>query len=317
MVRALGPAAAAAPDVPAPPARLRKKAPAADLVRAHVATQVRALRAADLGVRRGHDDAVHQTRVAARRLRSGLRVFRPLLDRDQADDLRAELAWLAGELGGARDGEVLAARLRGAVGDLSPEVDGAGAAAVLDETSAAATGQGRTVAMAAVASDRYLVLLDRLVETATTPPTTPEAERPSGEVLPALVSKAWRRLSREAEVLRLDDEDDAWHEVRKSAKAARYAAEAVRPALGKPAKRLARQVERVTELLGEHQDAAVAATELARLAAGPQVDARAAFGLGVLYAAQRDDVTTAREEFLRLWPEVSHREHRGWLKASR
>jgi triphosphatase len=58
--------------------------------------------------RQGHDpEGVHQMRLALRRLRSALTVFRPLLPGDVADRLRGELKWLAGELGGARDLDVL------------------------------------------------------------------------------------------------------------------------------------------------------------------------------------------------------------------
>lgn len=317
LVRALGPTAQAGPDVPAPTAELSGDSPAADLVRAHIATQVRALRVADVGVRRGQEDAVHQMRVAARRLRSGLRVFRPLLDRAWADDLRAELAWLAGELGGARDGEVLTTRLHGAVAALPAEVDAAATVAFLDRRLGKGVAHGQAAALAAVRSERYLTLVDRLVGAATSPSTTAAAHRSCVKALPPLVAKVWRRLQREADALRLDGVDDDWHEVRKSAKAARYAAEAVAPALGKPAKRLARQVERVTELLGAHQDAAVAATTLIGLAATPRIGARTAFGLGVLYTAQRDDVRTARQDFLRAWPQVAQQKHRKWLKRKR
>ena len=44
-------------------------------------------------------EGVHQTRVATRRLRSDLRTFRPLLDRDWVQGLRDELGWIARILG--------------------------------------------------------------------------------------------------------------------------------------------------------------------------------------------------------------------------
>jgi CHAD domain-containing protein len=39
-------------------------------------------------------DAVHQMRVATRRLRSALATYRPLLDRERTDPVRQELKWL-------------------------------------------------------------------------------------------------------------------------------------------------------------------------------------------------------------------------------
>lgn len=54
-----------------------------------------------------HDpEAVHQMRVALRRLRSGMNVFKDLLDTPQTAALKDELRWLAGLLGPARDTDV-------------------------------------------------------------------------------------------------------------------------------------------------------------------------------------------------------------------
>lgn len=50
--------------------------------------------------------ALHQARVALRRLRSAFAVFKPMLD-DGAADLRKELGWLASGLGAARNLDVL------------------------------------------------------------------------------------------------------------------------------------------------------------------------------------------------------------------
>ena len=62
-------------------------------------------------------DSVHAMRVACRRMRSTLQSFRALLDRERTDAVVAELRWLAGELGGARDLEVQEERIGRAVGD--------------------------------------------------------------------------------------------------------------------------------------------------------------------------------------------------------
>ena len=60
----------------------------------------------------GEADALHQTRVALRRLRSAFSSFRPLLAGDpRALALSRELRWLAGELGEARDLDVLIPKL--------------------------------------------------------------------------------------------------------------------------------------------------------------------------------------------------------------
>jgi hypothetical protein len=70
-------------------------------------------------------------------------------------------------------------------------------------------------------------------------------------------------------------------------------------------------MERVTEILGEHQDAADAGAAVQAMAAN--ADAPASFTLGVLYAAERERVTATRREFARLWPKVSRPKWRRWL----
>ena len=110
--RALGPLASAEPDV-AQPHPTRPQDPAGEVVQAHIARNVRALILQDVRVRRGLPDAVHQMRVAARRIRSGLKVFTPLVDPDWSEHLRSELQWVASTLGEIRDREVLEVRLLG------------------------------------------------------------------------------------------------------------------------------------------------------------------------------------------------------------
>ena len=73
------------------------------MILAHLREQVATLEAFDPMVRRDKPDAVHKMRVATRRLRSARATFQPLLASKSDGDLRAELKWLAGVLGEARD----------------------------------------------------------------------------------------------------------------------------------------------------------------------------------------------------------------------
>ena len=57
-------------------------------------------------VQQGQIEGVHQMRVAFRRLRSALKVFRPLIPREASARLVADLRWLNGFLGPARDWDV-------------------------------------------------------------------------------------------------------------------------------------------------------------------------------------------------------------------
>lgn len=55
----------------------------------------------------GDPEAVHQMRVALRRLRSALKVFAKVVEDPHVDEVKAELRWLLGHLGPARDADVL------------------------------------------------------------------------------------------------------------------------------------------------------------------------------------------------------------------
>ena len=297
---ALGPMSQAPPDVP-PPTWPSPSEPAGDAVRAFMAMHVRRLLMQDMRMRRGLPDAVHQLRVAARRLRSGLQVFGPLVDSGWSETLRAELAWFAGELGLARDTEVLLERLDRAAEQLE-DADAAHARSVVDPALLARVDAGETQALETLASDRYLALLSSLVEAACDPVLDPAADQPCGDALPPLVSKAFRRLHRRVGSLAPESPGDEWHSTRICAKKARYATEAVAPILGRRMHDLADSLSSVTDILGNHQDAHVAQAVLRELAGS--ASGERAFALGLLY---EHEVTAAREDqssFLALWPSV-------------
>ncbi len=60
---------------------------------------------------RSHVEGVHQMRVASRRLRSCLSLFRDHLPRAQHDHINGELRWLISQLGPARDWDVFASEI--------------------------------------------------------------------------------------------------------------------------------------------------------------------------------------------------------------
>src|SRR5581483_10955800 len=102
---------ALADRMPAPPAAPRGRGRADRALFDYIAAQRDALIANDPGVRRGDPDAVHDMRVALRRLRSTLHTFRPALDTARTEPLREELKWLGQVLGAVRDNDVLAEKL--------------------------------------------------------------------------------------------------------------------------------------------------------------------------------------------------------------
>lgn len=306
---ALGARATGVPDVVVPPWP-GPGGPAGDAVRCVLALTARKFLLQDVRVRRNLPDSVHQMRVAARTLRSALRTFAPLVDREWADGLREELRWAADALGVARDTEVLLARLDSHADALAPD-DAARALPVIDTWLRGRLEDARRAALTELRTDRHLRLLGDLVDAAREPRLTRRADRPSAEALPPLVEKAWRRLVRAVEDLELDGPAEEWHRARILGKRARYAAEAVAPVLGEPAKRRGGALERVTDLLGDHHDAFVARQMLRELAGHPGVDGRTGYALGLLDAVEAGRERSDRVRFQAVWPDV-HRVHREW-----
>lgn len=300
---ALGPGAGEPADIPEP-GPVDPTDPAAAAVAAHIAKQARRFLLQDLRVRRDLPDSVHQMRVAARRLRSGLKVFGPLLDPTWSAALRQELGWAAGELGRVRDTEVMLDRLVEHAEELPP-ADAELAIRVVRESLAAELASAREHALASLRSQRHQDLLVALVAAVQAPQLTELAEQPCAKVLPPLVEKAYRRLAKDVRRLHIDSLAEPWHETRIAGKKARYAAELVEPVFGEPAKELANALERVTDTLGDHQDCHVAQTELRSIASRSDISGRAGFALGLLYALEEERELSLRHDFTQLWPAVA------------
>ena len=255
-------------------------------------------------------------RVTSRRLRAGLREFADLLDPAWSDRLQEELRWLAGELAGARDREVIAERLLGRLGELPDDLVIGPVAARLHPALGEDASAAQEAVDAALDSERYVRLLDDLVDAAMHPRTNDLGNRASNEVLPPIMKQSWHRLAKRVNRAIAAGEEPEWfHRARIAAKRTRYLAEALAPVFGEPAARLAAEVEKVQEVLGEHQDAVVAGDLLRRLAEAPRVG-RAAFTLGVLHAQQEREAADARARFIALWPGVAKSKHRRWVKIA-
>ncbi len=248
----------------AAPAEVSPKGPVGAVAVAHLREQAHRLVEVDPHVRMDAEDAVHQMRVATRRLRSALATFRSLFAEGSVEPLRAELKWLGEVLGRARDAEVMRRRLREDA-DAQPAELLVGP--VLRRIDLELKREYRDAHQAVVQTldgERYLALVAALEEFVADPPFSERAARPAKEEVLKLVRKSYRRVERAAEAV--DDDtstgdavghDHPLHEVRKAAKRARYAAESVAPVVGKPAKRLADALEDIQETLGDHQDSVV------------------------------------------------------------
>jgi CHAD domain-containing protein len=301
VVRALGARASDPPEVLI--AGLGVDATTADIVRRALASSVDRLIRHDPVVRLDADpEGVHQARVATRRLRSDLRTFRSLLDPDWTRALRDELAWLAESLGAVRDADVLLARIESRAGEL-PQEDRKGADRIRARLRAARA-RAYDELVATLRGERYLVVLDRLIDAANTPAFLNEAESAGSAVLPPLVRRPLRRLARRVEALADRPTDEELHVVRIRTKRARYAAEAAVPVLGKPARAVAAAAADLQDVLGEHRDAVVAERWL-RAQARRSRSVATAFVAGQLAVLERAAAERARARWRKAWKKLS------------
>jgi CHAD domain-containing protein len=289
---------------PAPPPKAQlAPGSAGEVVMDYLSGQVAALLAQDPRVRRAEEDAVHQMRVAARRMRSALKAFKSIVTRTA--QVQEELRWLGIVLGEARDLEVIRARFAGRLSGLPPElVTGPIQTRLGDDLAKqeeAAYGRIREE----LSGDRYFALLDALDALVAAPKLTKAAARPAQSTLTGVAAANWHRVTRAYDTAQaiedLERREVAMHDVRKAAKRARYTAEALQPALGPQMGRLAGLSEAVQEVLGRHQDGVVAQETLAKEAENARQAGEDTFTYGVLTGLERAEAERAHARFPAVW----------------
>jgi CHAD domain-containing protein len=126
------------------------------------------------------------------------------------------------------------------------------------------------------------------------------------------VRRPWKRLRNAVRALPELPPDPALHAVRIKAKRARYAAEVMEPAFGRPARDFAKALTRVQDVLGEHQDAVVAGRWL-RATALTMTDPAAVYAAGELGAVERAAAEASRAAWPEAWRAASRTGLRRWL----
>jgi CHAD domain-containing protein len=313
VVRALGARATGEPDVP-PSIAVAPSDPAGRAVQAALAAGLYRLILHDPVTRIGSDaEGVHQMRVATRRIRSDLRTFGPIVDGEWATQLKAEVKWLGGILGAVRDLDVQSARMIHTAGVLVADVR-----PLFDDITARHE-RARSVLLGELNGPRYMALLDRLVESVHNPVLTPLAEKSCEDQLPGLVARPWRKLDKAAKKLRRGSPAERYHNTRILAKRTRYAAEAVAGALpaaeSKAAGRLGKRCAKLQDVLGDFQDAVVAAGVIEELGRRHRQSGRLNFALGRMAEREYAVARQKKAEFPGVWASVAKNKNHEWLNA--
>jgi CHAD domain-containing protein len=314
---------------------------AAAVLLAHLGEHVARLKRNDPLVRDDRPDAVHQMRVATRRLRSALATYRPLLDREITDPLRDELKWLGEVLGGARDAEVIRDTLAGQIAEQQRRLPELVLGPVGERIATSLGGRYRAAhdqVLATLDGVRYFALLDALDRLLADPPLAPSARAASAQAGPArpasiragadaallpLVAHTFRRLRRAVEAAEQGStdprhdgarHDELLHEVRKAAKRARYAGESLVPTHGEAAEKWAARMEAIQECLGEHQDSVVIRAELVALAATAHAAGEDTFTYGRLHALEEARADATESDFDAAWAAARRKSLQRWLR---
>ncbi|MEX5215662.1 MAG: CYTH and CHAD domain-containing protein [Nitrospiraceae bacterium] len=291
--------------LPEPVQPVAQDAPIIDHLRALLSAQVALWLRYDPLVRIGKSvEAVHQMRVATRRLRALLRAALPLLVPEWSAQVRSELSWLAGVLGPARDLDVLIEYFQQELAVLERDEAPPVRRLIQKLTRDRAGVQGDLVS--ALHTDRYLAVLD-LAEAGSRQPQVIQSE----VSLPAIAAAQFRKLRKSVRALPDHPSDEALHRVRIKVKRARYAAELAETTVGRPASRFIQRAKDLQDILGMHQDAVVAEERVRSYMDGSR-SRPAAFAAGRMVERQHQRKLRAREQFAEVWKKLEKRGKKAW-----
>jgi CHAD domain-containing protein len=292
-------------QLPPEPIPVCKDDPVQHQIRAGLDAYVRAMLAHAPGTRLGADpEELHQMRVTVRKMRALLKTGRLFLDPQWSQPVRAELGWLGDTLGSVRDLDVLLDRLR----RQAEGFDEAERAAFARLTSGLEQERSRyrKKLVAALDSDRYAKLVDRLVAGIQAPP--PASATDSQVALRDIVTAQFRKLSKQVQQAGSGASDTQLHALRIQGKRLRYAGELVSSS-NRRAQRLVAACKRFQDVLGEHQDACVATERIVGLLAelGDRADNTVAFVAGRLVEREALQRAACRDQWWKCWLDVRER----------
>jgi CHAD domain-containing protein len=201
----------------------------------------------------GEADAIHQMRVAARRLRARIDLLHIAIHGARARSLHNDLQWLGRSAGAVREVDVIADLLRERAGAIDPSLSEA-AQPLLDALVQSRLAAHRKFLQDA-ASPRYRRMCQRLA----TPLLRVAANDTCvAEVAPAMLKPMVRKARKAARRVRADSAPEQIHRLRIRFKRVRYALEILQEIGGRRTHRALGRLEELQELLGRHQDTVAA-----------------------------------------------------------
>jgi len=286
-----------------PPLGLRFDQPLAGAGRLLLRRQFRQLLRCELGARQGDEEALHDARVAIRRMRTALQLLRRAYICREVRPLQTGLKQAGDVLGAVRDPDVQLEALRAG----SKQFEGGAALDELVEQIERKRERARQRLLKYLDGEDFAVLTERFNRFVEQGGSGVRGGKRVCDVLPQLV---WRRYAavRAYEPAIFAADFATLHELRKDAKQLRYLLDFFEELLGSRTPELIDQVTAMQDALGRLHDAVVMRDLLAE---------QPAFATGELptgVAAFRDRtlaaITEHRRAALELWPDLSGRRFR-------
>jgi CHAD domain-containing protein len=128
--------------------------------------------------------------------------------------------------------------------------------------------------------------------------------------LDGIARREFRKLRRKARRVDATSPDEELHALRIRGKRARYAAELAATAAGDEARAFVREAKRFQDVVGEHQDAVVAADHLKQLQLRSGHDA--AFVAGQLVERQEERKRRSRSDLADAWQRIDAAGRQAW-----
>ena len=240
-------------------------------------------------------EALHDLRVAGRRIETTLRVFEPYLPKSL---VRQRPGWksLVRALGTVRDLDVQLEGLAAFVDELHDSDAGQVAPLLERLTSERRSARSRMLSRLDRPSTRRLVRRLRAA-LARGAPVRVRADNPVAAVAaPKLIRRSFKKVQRAAQAVRADGSASAHHALRRRAKRLRYTIEAFDGFYGHEAARLLRAIRSLQKSLGSNQDAYVAADRFHAMARSRarRLPPEASFWMGVFVERNTSVAADAR-----------------------
>ena len=279
--------------------------------------QFGAFRANEPGTRLGEDiEALHDMRVAIRRLRAAMAAFRPVLSL-RILRYRDQLGWAAAALGEVRDLDVQLERMHEWRGNFPPER--AAALQAVEDVLQQRRQAARKRMLAVLDSRRYERICESFARALREgPPKSFAPGRvPVLSVAPDMVERRYKRVRKLGDAIKKDSPPDAYHTLRIEAKKLRYALEFVGNGIyGKPAIEFSARVTAMQDVLGLHQDAYVAMDLLQEIAdsSGRRLGPATLMAMGSITERYRLDAIDLRAKFPAVYRPIAGEEWKRLLK---